>query len=269
MDLAFIGSNDLAALEADARFAADHGFRGLEFNWWGNFAEVTADTVKQMREILDKHDVRCSALGLWGFNHMSPDATERATAHELLGRAIDFAQIIGAQVFITGGGQIPEAGIAENAAEFAKVFPPFLDRVQAAGMKPAFYAVHGASFFTTIAAYEAVWEKLPQVGIKFDPANWRHAGQDYLDVVRRHGDKVAYVHIKEHMYHNGELVSQPAAGMGDIEWGKVMAFLWEHDYRGYLSMEPHGDVWGWGPRAADMRNRMLLLSKKYLNQFML
>jgi sugar phosphate isomerase/epimerase len=269
MKLAFIGMNDLPTLETDAAFASDHDFLGLEFNWWGNFAEVTADIVKEMRSILDDHGVACSALGLWGWNHLSPDAAERATAHEMLSRGIEFAEIIGTEVFITGGGQIPGAGIAENAAEFVKVFPPFLDRLGAAGIAPAFYAVHGASFFTSLEAYEAVWETLPQVGIKYDPANWCHAKLDYLEVVRRHGDKVAYVHIKEHLYRDGELVSQPPAGMGDIEWGKVMAFLYEHNYLGYLSMEPHGDVWGWGPRAVEMRTKMLLLSKKYLGQFLL
>jgi sugar phosphate isomerase/epimerase len=270
MILGFIGRNDLAGLEADAQFAASHGFVGLEFNWWGDFAELTVETVGQMRAILDKHGINASALGLWGWNHIAPDAAERERAHEQLGRGIEFAQVLGAEVLITGGGEIPDAGIAENAAEFVKVFPPFLERLQQAGIKPAMYAVHGASFFTTIAAYEAVWESMPEIGLKYDPANWLHAGLDYLDVVRRHGDKVAYVHIKEHLYHNGELASQPPAGMGDIQWGKVMAFLYEASYDGYLSMEPHGDIWGWGARAASgMREKMLLLSKKYLGQFLL
>lgn len=268
MDFAFIGNNDLVSAEADARFAAEHGFRGLEYNYWGGgLAAETADTMKQMRDIFDNHGVCCSALGLWGMNHLSPDAAERATAHESLSLAIEYAQILGAKVLITGGGQIPDAGISEQAAEFIKVFPPFLDRMEAAGLTPSFYAVHGASFFTTIEAYEAVWETLPQVGIKYDPANWRHAGQDYLDVVQRHGDKVSYVHIKEHLYRDGELVSQPAAGMGDIEFGKVMAFLYEHNYRGFLSMEPHGPIWG--TPANDMRAKMLLLSKKYMGNFVL
>lgn len=268
MDLAFIGNNDLASVEADARFAATHGFRGLEYNYWGgSLAELGTDTMKQMRGIFDHYGVGCSALGLWGSNHISADAAERATAHELLNLAIDCAQILGAQVLITGGGEIPGAGIAPQAAEFIKVFPPFLERMEAAGLTPAFYAVHGASFFTSIEAYEAVWETLPQVGIKYDPANWHHANLDYLDVVRRHGDKCSYVHIKEHLYHNGELASQPAAGMGDIEFGKVMAFLYEHNYKGFLSMEPHGPMWGSPDN--EMRTKMLLLSKKYLSQFLL
>jgi sugar phosphate isomerase/epimerase len=64
---------------------------------------------------------------------------------------------------------------------------------------------------------------------------------------------------------DGQLVAQPAAGMGDIQWGKVMAFLYEHHYAGYLCFEPHGPLWSKPP----LREQMLLLSKKYLEQFLL
>ncbi|MEN6545599.1 MAG: sugar phosphate isomerase/epimerase family protein [Armatimonadia bacterium] len=269
MKLGFIGSNDLNVLKSDALFAADHGFTGLEFNWWTTFKDVTADTVVQMRAILDDYGVKASALGLWGWNHTSPDAAERQEAHLMLNRAIEFAHTLGAEVFVTGGGQVPDGDLAANVAAFTEVFPPFMDKMRQAGLRPAFYAVHGNSFFTSLKSYEAVWESLPEVGIKFDPANWLHHGDDYISVLRRAGDKIAYVHIKEHLYHNGDLASQPPAGMGDIEWGKVMAFLYEADYDGYLSFEPHGDVWGWGDRAHRMRTKMLLLSKKYLDQFLL
>ena len=132
-------------------------------------------------------------------------------------------------------------------------------------MKAIFYAVHGNSFFDSVAAYEAVWEKFPQVLIKFDPANWKHHGDDYLAVVRAHGDKIGHLHVKEHVYHDGELVSQPAAGMGDIEWGKLFAFLYEHDYDGALSIEPHGAIWGRG----EMQRKMLLLTQRYISQFLI
>jgi sugar phosphate isomerase/epimerase len=263
MRLAFIGNNDLPGVEADARFAAHHGFAGLEYNYWGEFRDLKLETVQQMRESLDRYGVKAAALGLWGFNHISADAAERAEAHEMLGRAIEFAKVLGAETLITGGGDLPGAPLADKVAEFAKVFPPFLEKIADAGMKPAMYAVHGNSFFVNLAAYEAVWEQFPQVGIKYDPANWSHAGEDYLAVARYHGDKIAYVHIKEHTYHNGDLASQPAAGMGDIQWGKVFAFLYEHGYDGYLSMEPHGPLWSQGA----LREKMLLLSKKYLGQF--
>lgn len=263
--IGFIGDNDPKGLKADAKFAAKHGFDELEYNYWGDFKDLTAKTVRQMRKVLDKHGVGVSMLGLWGWNHLSPDEPERAAAHEMLSRAIEFARILEARVLTTGGGDIPGAAIDRKVEEFAKVFPPFLDRIDQAGMKCALYAVHGNSFLDSIEAYERVWVKSPQVGIKFDPANWKHHGADYLAVVRRYGHKIHHVHLKEHLYHNGELASQPPAGMGDIEWGKIMAFLWEHDYQGCLSIEPHGQAWSSGP----MRRALLLLTQRYISQFLL
>lgn len=264
MKLGFISRNDLAGLEEDAAFAAEHGFTGLEFNYWKQFEELNADTVKKMRAVLDKHGIEACALGLWGWNHISPDAAERETSLGHLSRAIDFAKTLGAKILITGGGDIPDASLDEKVAEFAKVFRPYVERAGEAGIRIALYPVHGSSFFVGLDAYEKVWEKVPEVGIKFDPANIRHHGDDYIAWVRRHGDRMFHVHIKEHLYHDGDLASQPAAGMGDIEWGKVFAFLHEHDYQGYLSMEPHGPKWGTPP----LMQKMLLLSKKYIEQFL-
>ncbi len=265
MKLGFIGNNSLADVEADSKFSKENGFVGLEYNYWGNFKDLTLETVKEMKEILDKYGIPVSSLGIWGWNHLSQDASERATAHEMLNRAIEFGKVLGASILTTGGGDIPGATLDAKVEEFAKVFPPFLDKMEKAGMKPSMYAVHGNSFFDSIEAYEKLWEKFPQVGGKYDPANWQHHGDDPLAMIRLHGDKISHFHIKEHVYHDGKLVSQPAAGMGDIHWGKVMAFLYEHNYNGYLSIEPHGPIWSRG----EMRWKMLLLTKKYMSQFML
>jgi sugar phosphate isomerase/epimerase len=251
-------------MEEDAAFAAEHGLEGLEFNHWKSFEDLTADTVAKMRAVLDKHSIEASALGLWGWNHISPDPEERAVSLGHLDRAIGFARTLGAQILITGGGSIPGGSLDENVAEFAKVFPPFVEKARTAGIRIAIYPVHGNSFFTSLECYERAWEKVPEVGIKLDPANIRHHGDDYLAWLRRHGDRVFHVHIKEHLYMDGELASQPAAGMGDIEWGKVFAFLHEHGYEGYLSMEPHGPLWSRPP----LMQRMILLSKRHIEQFM-
>jgi len=261
----FIGNNSLADVEADAKFSAEYGFVGLEYNYWDNFKDLTMETVEQMRKILDKHGVGVSALGIWGWNHLSADTAEREEAHEMLNRAINFAQTLGAEVVVAGGGDIPDASLENKVEEFGKVFPPFLDKIEKAGMKVAMYAVHGNSFFDSIECYERVWEQFPQVGVKYDPANWAHHGDDYLAMIQLHGDKISHFHIKEHVYQDGKLVSQPAAGMGDIHWGKVMAFLYEHGYDGYLSIEPHGPIWARG----EMRHTMLRLTKKYISQFLL
>ena len=264
MKLAFIGDNDLESVEADSKFAKANGFEGLEYNYWGGFKDLTADTVAKMHAIHQKHGVRASMLGIWGWNHLAPDRAVRKEAHAMLNRAIGFAQTLGVDVFVTGAGEMPGEPLGRKVAEFVKVFPPFLAKMKKAGLRPAFYAVHGASFLDSLQAYERVWEHLPEVKIKFDPANWSHHGDDYLEVVQRYGHKVGYVHIKDQLYKDGRLVSQPAAGMGSIEFPKVLAFLYEHGYDGWLSIEPHGEHWSRQP----LREKMLKLSKRYIEQFL-
>lgn len=265
MKFGFIANNDLEGLRRDVQFCNLHGYTGLEFNWWGDFANVTAEHIGEMKKLLDSHSVECSTLGIWGWNHISADPAERAKCHAQLERAIEFAAILGSPTLIAGGGRFKEGDLAGNVAEYAKVMPPLLDKAAAKGLKVCLYGFHGGSFLDTVEGYELLWEKLPQVGIKLDPANINHAGQDYLDVLRRHGDKVYHVHIKEHTLHNGELAAQPAAGMGDIQWGKIFAFLYEADYQAYLTAEPHGPIWGREP----MRSKMLVLTKRYLHNFVL
>jgi sugar phosphate isomerase/epimerase len=271
MKIGFIGLNDLAGVEEDAKFAAEHDLEGIEYNYWHNARwdgfdnDVNTEKVTKKRAILDKYGVRAAAFGLWGSNHISRDPVERQESLERLERAIGFAENLGAEILITGGGQIPDASLEENVAEFVKVFPPYLEKAQKAGLKVALYAVHGNSFFDSIEAYERVWEHIPDVGIKLDPANIMHHGDPYLPILRDHGDQVYHVHIKEHLYMDGELASQPAAGMGDIEWGKVMAFLYEANYDDYLIIEPHGPIWG----RSQLRRTMILLSQRFIQQFLL
>jgi hypothetical protein len=44
----------------------------------------------------------------------------------------------------------------------------------------------------------------------------------------------------------------------------VMAFLYEHNYDGYLVFEPHGPLWSRPP----LREKMLLLTKRCIEQFL-
>ena len=263
MKLGFIARNDLPGIEEDCRFAVDHGFTGLEFNYWGDFRNLTAETVGQMHATLKRFGVECSTFGIWGCNHISPKPEERADHHTLLTRAIGFAKTMEARTFIAGAGEF-SADLDQNVATFSTVMRPFIDQVKAAGMGMSIYGFHGG-FLKTVDAWSKLLAVVPDIGVKFDPANIMHAGQDHLAMLRANGKRVVHVHIKEHLVHGGTIASQPAAGMGDLHWGKIMAFLYEAGYNGYLTMEPHGPIWGRG----DLRWKMILLSQRHIRQFMI
>ncbi len=262
--LAFIAQNDLPGIEDDARFCQEFGFEGLEYNYWADFDARETEYFKKIQAIQHAYGIRCVMLGIWGWNPIAPEPGEREKARAQLERAVEFARILEAQVLTMNAGRFGD-DLERNVAEFAGAFSPILRKLEDSGITPAFYALHGNTFLNDITAYEKLWETVPGALIKYDPANWRHAGKDYLDVVRRHGDKIAHVHIKEHLYHAGTLASQPPAGMGDIQWGKVFAFLYEHHYDRALSIEPHGPVWSRG----DMRLKMLRLTQRFIAPFLI
>lgn len=262
MKIGFIASNHLEGIEEDCRLAAEHGLSGLEFNYWDDFGGLTAETVRRMRAILDTYQVECSSLGIWGWNHIAADAAERAEANRQLDRAVEFAQVLGAPILIAGGGEYSQ-NLDENVRAFADVMGPRAERARAAGVRTAIYGFHGG-FLRSAAAYERLWQALPDVGLKFDPANVDHAGEDYVDILLRHGRRIWHVHVKEHLNHGGHVAAEPAAGMGDIHWGKVIGLLYEAEYDGYLTIEPHGERWSRG----ELRRKMIVLSQRHVRQFL-
>jgi sugar phosphate isomerase/epimerase len=261
--LGFIAENDISKLACDCRFAAETGYAGLEFNYWAGAKDLTIETVKAQKAILDTFGVECSSLGLWGWNHTSTNHDERAAALAQLDKFIAFAQVLDAKLFMTGGGQI-EGGLDANLAAFGQVFPGRIAALEAAGVPLAMYAVHGASFLDSMEAYEKLWEVYPTVGMKIDPANLRGVGIEYLPFFVQHTPMMYEVHIKEAIQMgDNPWVSQPAAGMGDIMWGKIFAFLYENDWNKYMVVEPHGHIWGRG----ELRCKMLKLTQRYMSQF--
>ena len=232
MKLAFIGDNGLDGVKADSRLAAENGFDGIEYNFWGDFAKLTMDTVKQMAAIHKQHKIRAAMLGTWGFNHLATNAEERTAALKVLDQQIKFAEVLKAEWIVTGCGQIHGEPDARSIPAFAETFAPICKKVQAAGLKIAFYGLHGNSFINSLEVLERAWEIVPELKLKYDPANWAYHGDDYLEIVRRYGHKIGYVHIKDSMQSNGKTLAEPPAGMGDIQFPKVMAFLYQHNYEG-------------------------------------
>lgn len=265
MKLGFIANNDLAGLEADCQFAVANGYAGFEFNYWGEFANLTAEHVAAQKALLDRYGLVCASFGIWGHNHLSGDPAVRAKAHAQIEPAIGFATQLGADVLIMGAGGLDGATNDQQAAEYKAAVGPYVDRAVAAGLRVALYGFHGgSSYLETVDAYATLLAAVANVGIKLDCANVVHAGQDYLRLLRDHGRRVAHVHIKEHLYLDGQLASQPAAGMGDLAWGKIFAFLYEAGYDGWLVVEPHGSVWSRPP----LRWTMLRLTRRYISMFL-
>lgn len=70
----------------------------------------------------------------------------------------------------------------------------------------------------------------------FDFANFVQCGQDTLEAYEMMKPYIAYVHIKDALKQNGQVVP---AGWGDGNVKAILEMLKASGYQGYLSLEPH------------------------------
>lgn len=76
----------------------------------------------------------------------------------------------------------------------------------------------------------------PPVGLNYDPANFRHAGEDPLSALMVTAELINYSHWKDVRY-EGDKPEYCAVGEGVIDWGPVMAVLIASGYDGYWAIE--------------------------------
>lgn len=70
----------------------------------------------------------------------------------------------------------------------------------------------------------------------FDFANFVQAGQDTLEAYELLKDFIAYVHVKDALRENGNVVP---AGYGDGNVAAILRRLFDNGFQGFLSLEPH------------------------------
>lgn len=70
----------------------------------------------------------------------------------------------------------------------------------------------------------------------FDFANFVQCKQNTFDAYEMLKDYISYVHIKDALWENGDVVP---SGMGDGHVPEILKMLKDSGYRGFLSLEPH------------------------------
>jgi len=259
MKLSFIG--DLS--DHDVRFAVEHGFDGIEMLYHG-FKEAERDKAASQRQVFEDNGLEPCAFGLWRVNFLDPDSRTREANIRQLRLCIDHAADVGCPIVYTGGGSVDEGNDDRNVAEFAEVFPPIIEYAGAKRVKLGVYFGHEGNMFRSMAVWERVKDSAPALGMKLDPMGLiRNLQEDPVAVLYKYGDRLCHFHIKDRLDVADTWV-QPAVGQGDIPWGKVMAMLYHHQYDGYISVEPHGPVWG----KEEHRHTGILLAKKHVELFM-
>jgi len=263
MRIGFIGEIS----EEDLKFASEHGFASIELVR-DSFDEGQLAAKERQRKLLREYGIDVSAIGLWRRNPIHPDPEVRGRCHKELRRIIEYAGFLEAPVVITSGGVNPAKSVSECAADLVEAFKPILSYAKNRGVRLALYNCRGngekANFAHGPEAWNPVFKALPDLGIKYDPSHPYYEGKDYLREMRDYGDHIYHVHAKGALTIGGRRFEDPPAGMDDINWGKVMAILYHHGYRGDISIEPHSPTW-----KGEMRYKCILLAQNHLKPFII
>lgn len=247
-------------VEDDFRFCEEHGIPCVEINLADDLSVCgRAEEINTWRA---RYSVDLSHVGLFGRDYISDDPDERARHAADLRRCMDFAAEIGAPIITTGGGAQGARTVREACSRLAEVLPPLLEYAETKRLKYAFYNCHWTNFVIGPPAWDRVFDRFPQCGIKFDPTHPLYDGKDWLAHMRDYGGWFMHTHAKDTVLVEGRPYEDVPAGMGCIDWGAFFAMLYHHGYAGDVNIEPHSGTW-LGERFFDG----ILLARRHLERF--
>jgi sugar phosphate isomerase/epimerase len=203
--------------------------------------ESTDDEVKQMVDDAEAAGVQVVALA-GGNDFASPNVEDEI---EKVKRQIDMTRLAGAEVLRIFAGWVGAPQYTD--ATFARVVSALMEVGEYGAAKGVCVAVENHGGITATGAQcrrllEIPVESMPDalvslpLGLNFDPANFRHAGEDALSALLVTSDLINYSHWKDVLY-EGDKPEYCAVGEGVIDWGPVVRTLLESGFNGYWAIE--------------------------------
>ena len=269
-------------LEAIADHAVALGYEALEVAAWpaiGNrpftathlavehLSTAEADDVNAM---LASKGLTLSALAYYD-NNIHPDLDERAAVNEHVLKAVEAAAKLGVPAVGTFVGRDPGLSVAENLDVAEKVFAPLVDRAGELGVKLmiencVMEGWHPDGYPGNLAYSPELWEWMFSIGLylNFDPSHLMWIGIDPVEVVAAYVDRIPHWQAKDvqlfpskrnhwGVYGPAKSREDPwdmgwwryrVPGLGQVDWARLIDRLYEHGYRGVVSVEHEDPVWG-------------------------
>ena len=281
------------SLETMCQKAKEFGYDGLELACWGDHFEVDKATedpqgyCQAKRALLEKYELKVFAISghlvgqavcdkiddrhkeivppyVWGDG--DPEGVRQRAADEMV-RTAAAAKALGVSVACGFTGSpiwhllyafppVSEEMIDAGYAEFGKRFTPILDKFEEYGVKFAL-EVHPTEIAFDIVSAERAIEAVnghAAFGFNYDPSHLGYQGVDYVEFIRRFGDRIHHVHMKDVGWattpqlsgvFGGHLTFGDARrfwdfrslGHGNINFEEIIRALNDIGYAGPLSVE--------------------------------
>ncbi len=216
------------------------------------------ETLAALKETAQKLGIQIIALTPYNSRFNSLDEKVRLAEMEGIRKVIGYAKYLGARYIriyagnFAAGDQDPEGKMLEKLVESMQVLGEEAKREGVILVMENHFNTMTVSAAQSIEAARRIGH--PNVGILYDQANLAFTLQeDYQTAIPLQMEKVAYVHVKDLQFKEGNLpfvsdqVSHPKeeernvvtriVGQGDLDWMGILQMMHDYGYGGWLSLE--------------------------------
>lgn len=237
-------------VEEAIRFVARHGYDAIELNAetlpWAR-PHVTDATPPEERAKI-RRAVEEAGLAISSISaHIplaSPDEAERERAVAFTKGCIDLAVDLGTDIVHGLAGELAPGQDPDEA------WAALLDSVRACteyaaqrNVRFAFEAVTGM-IVHNVASLQRLLAEVPGLYVNFDPSHLAVEGEDIPAAVATFAGKIIHCHFKDALGKPGDY-KFPPLGEGEVDLGAFLQALRRNGYRGYISVEYEGHVFGY------------------------
>ncbi len=204
--------------------------------------KLTEEYAAQVREDFAETGMDCAVLGCY-LNLADPDAERREKTQQIYRAHLRFASMIGAGVVGTETYANPESPFAKDAARCEEAFRLFTDSlktvVRYAEEADAVLAVEPVyhHIISTPERAERMLEAVPSDHLQIildavnliGPEDADRAPEIIEDAIRRLGDRVRILHMKDFVLLPEGKMRSCACGLGSMRYERLLAFAAEKD----------------------------------------
>ena len=266
----------------DFKRAKDLGldFVELDLNYpkfWGRPMSEVTPKLNELQEAARETGIEVGAVGRWASWIIDDNGETIESEWNEVKAVIDFGAALGAKHYLCSVNYNNNLTYYGNITASIRVLRDIVAYAGEKGMTACIVnCMMGGNYIRTPEQWKIVLDEVPGLKIKYDPSHsFVHGGQNgaYMREGMEWGQHFGYVHIKgviqlgdseegthwaiyDLLEKHPELKDEagvlmgnkfnydnPPAGIDSINWRGFFAALYQHDYDGYLSIEPHSATW--------------------------
>lgn len=247
-------------------------------DYWGKSMSEITPKLPELKAAMEETGLEVGAVGRWASQIIGDQGETIENEWNEVKAVIDFGAELGAKHYLCSVNYNKNLTYYGNITAAIRVLRDIVAYAAEKGMETSIVnCMMGDNYIRTPEQWRLVLDEVPGLKIKYDPSHsFVHGGEKgvYLKEAMEWGSRFGYVHIKGVIQLGdskeadqwemmklakkdpelGKLLMEtfganrchydnPPAGIDSINWRAFFAALYQHDYDGYLSIEPHSMTW--------------------------